>query len=121
MKKIHYLLSVLCLGVMMFINLNLTLNTTFREKITFDKEALGQIYDAGELGEATITCASNESACFRGTGCRCYKSTFGYCPNCGAGWSYYCGYTGYQDDICGMFELNMQNFPGTHKIWCSYR
>lgn len=105
----------------MFINLNLTLNGVSDKVVTLSIEALGQIYDFGDIGESTITCAASESKCFTSNGCRCYKSTYCMCPICGRGNAYVCGFSGYQDDICGMVELAMQNFPGTHLSYCPYR
>lgn len=120
MKKIYYLISLLFLGGIMFINLNLTLNDASSKLVIFNMEALGQIYDFGDIGESTITCAASESKCFTSNGCRCYNSGYGRCPKCDRDFAYFCRFTGYKDDICGMFELSMQNFPGTHKSTCPY-
>ena len=76
MKKIYYWVLVSLLGVMMLINLKVTLNGVSDNKLSmFNIDALGQIYDLGDLDEVTIRCAASSSNCFRSTGCRCYDST----------------------------------------------
>lgn len=104
----------------MFVNLHIALDGSLSKLVTFDIEALGQIYDLGELGDATITCAGSEDNCFRPTGCRCYESYRGLCSQCGQK-GYYCKFTGYQKDICGMFEIPMLDLPWAHAWNCPYR
>ena len=121
MKKIYYWVLVSLLGVMMLINLKVTLNGVSDNKLSmFNIDALGQIYDLGDLDEVTIRCAASSSNCFRSTGCRCYDSTLGYCPECGD-YAYYCGYTGYTEDICGLVEIPILDLPWAHEWGCPYK
>lgn len=105
----------------MFVNLNLTLNETSGKFSTLTLDALGQIYDLGDLPGATITCAASDDRCFLPVGCRCFKSEFGRCPECNDKHVYFCEWSGYQDDICGMFIISMQSFPGDHYLGCPYK
>lgn len=121
MKKVAYAITILCLGVLMFVNLNLALNETSGKFTTLTIDALGQIYDLGDLPGATITCPNSDDKCFLPVGCRCYLSTFGICSKCYDRNVYYCKWTGSQEDICGMFIILMQSFPGDHYFGCPYK
>lgn len=121
MKKLIYASMFLFLGILMFINLNLILNETSGKLTTLTLDALGQIYDLGDLTDATITCPSSDERCSLPVGCRCYLSSFGTCSKCYDKNVYYCRWTGSQEDICGMFIILMQSFPGDHYIGCPYK
>lgn len=121
MKKLIYASMFLFLGILMFVNLNLVLNETSGKLTTLTLDALGQIYDMGDLPGATVTCAASDDRCFLPVGCRCYKSSFGTCPKCQDTYVYFCDWSGYQEDICGMTIILMQGFPGDHYSGCPYK
>lgn len=121
MKKFFYAIMVLFLGILMFVNLNLTLNETSGKLSTLTLDALGQIYDLEDLPGATITCAASDDRCFLPVGCRCYNAEFGTCPKCNDMYTYFCKWSGSQDDICGMFIISMKSFPGDHYWGCPYK
>lgn len=111
MKKISIILTTVLI-VLMGLNINFALNDSNISLQSVILKAFGN----DETGE-TLSCDVYDD-CYTGKGCRCYKSTYMYCPEC-RNEVYMCNYTGNTSNHCGWFELTMQGGKKQHKTGCS--
>lgn len=94
----------------------LNVSLSFNDSNVFLQSIILEAFGRGEA-EGPLHCDQYDD-CYTGKGCRCYKSTYMFCPEC-KNEVYMCNYTGNTSDHCGWFELTMQGGRKQHKTGCS--